>query len=147
MKNILLKIALLGFILCASAYTQNLGVGYSPYYGQASRRQEKPRLQDPFIKSIAERFNRDEGELYSLQEKGYGRFELIRLLLIALKAEKPFVQIIETRDKNIKISTIAKKYNLDYAAVYKEACEIKSELEKETTAQYNISVSSEGLKE
>jgi hypothetical protein len=144
MKNTVLKIILLAalynIISCINAYTQNLGIGYSPSYRSSQGKQEKDKSKDPFIKNIAVKFNWNPGELYFLREVGYGRVELIKLLLIAAKADVPLNPIIEARAKNMRISRIAKKYNVDYKSVYREAYIIRTELEAITTTQAEISM-------
>jgi hypothetical protein len=122
------------FILCLVSGTgsQNLGVGYSPYYG-AGGRYEKPMPKDPFMEKIAAKFNTNTTILYSLQEKGYGRLELIRMFLIAQKAGKSIGPVVEARDNKLRLSAIARKFSVDYETVYDESYRIKTELENSST--------------
>lgn len=140
MKNILRTVIVLfaAYFLGSgiNALAQYMGVGYSPYdAGMMQKKLENEKLKDPFIKGIAYKFDMNANDLYRLQERGYGRLELIRILLIARKADIPYGKLLEPRDRSVTLQRIAKKNNIDYKSIYEESYGIKSELERLTTSQ------------
>ena len=87
MNNRFLSIILLTFISVMVFYdnihTQGFGIGYSPSYhgGYPTDPAKLIPKKDPFMEKISLRFGENITILNSLRKKGYGRLELIKLLL------------------------------------------------------------------
>jgi hypothetical protein len=108
------------------------GVGLSPWdTTQQEKKQKQVQVADPFIKALARRFNASEDELTRLWYRGYGRNELIKLLLISREAGKPFRQVARDRERKERLSKIAGKYSIDYASLLDEAARVRNDLDIE----------------
>lgn len=116
-----------------SANEFDAGVGFSPWdSAYRSDRNKREQPGDPFIKLIAARFGHDEAELMKLWHKGYGRNELIKLLVISAKSGVPFKEIVRSRDKNVKLSKICEINRINYKDVLKEAAAARKDLDSKT---------------
>ena len=136
------------FYFClAFLYAQvNFGVGvdFTPRPAERTREKRKePEVKNEFIERISIRFNQNYDRLFSLYRRGYGYTELIRLLLIADKSEKPFDDIVKLRDKKERLSKIATSHGLAYKEIYFESRKIRTELESSTTAQHLLESTTE----
>jgi len=89
------------------------------------------KSSDTFITKIAEKFDYDEEKLQKLFHNGYGRNELIKLILITEESAKPFNDILKLREKPMPLRKIARKYEIDYRFIYDEAKKIELELKGE----------------
>jgi len=114
------------YLICS--ITQNLlcqnvdfGVGLN-FVGESNEKNTKKTeiSDDSVIKKIAEKFNIENEKLQKFFKQGYGRRELIKLILISNKANVTLDEIIKLR-KNNKIYKIALKYNLNYKEILKES--------------------------
>lgn len=90
------------------------------------------RSSDTFITKIAEKFDYDEEKLQKLFHNGYGRSELIKLILITEESGKTFNDILKLCEKSMSLRKIAKKYEIDYRFIYDEAKKIELKLKGET---------------
>lgn len=137
-----LLLILVSIFLDASAQDAEvgLGLGLSPWDSVSKRQDEKKKKQaDLFIKILARHFKTDEDELNKLWNRGYGRNELIKLLLISQKSGQELKEIIKQRDKKTRLSKLSEKYNLNYNEILDEQNALRKELD------YNVSISTEAV--
>lgn len=111
-----------GLVFISFIYGQNL----EEY---KSKQGKKPLLKDAFIERIAIKFDQKSDDLQPLRRKGYGKVEIIKLVLISQKSNQPLKELVKKRDKNERLTKIAQEYNLDYKQINLEAYEIKEEIE------------------
>ncbi|HBU69303.1 MAG TPA: hypothetical protein DEE98_02850 [Elusimicrobia bacterium] len=110
-----------------------VGAGFSPL-GPASgysREKKQDNQPDRFALKLAEKFDADAAELGALFYRGYGRGELIQMLLIARESKTLLKNLVRKRDRNTKLSSIAKDRGLDYDSIYALSSTIKYDIEKE----------------
>ena len=93
---------------------------------------EEPKPADPFIKTLAKKMDVHEQILAEAAEKGMGRMELIRLILISKKSGKLLPDLIRQIEKLVRFAKIASEAEVDNGAVKKEAKTLLKDLEKET---------------
>jgi hypothetical protein len=129
--------AFLTFLILLSAnsllFSQaDVGVGLSPWdYGPVEKKSIKDNPPDSFVKLLAIEQNQDEKELAKLFNTGFGRNELIKLALISGKSKEKLKDIVALRQKNMRLSSIAGKYNLDYGAILEESEAIRQKIDYE----------------
>ncbi|OQA92545.1 MAG: hypothetical protein BWY26_00175 [Elusimicrobia bacterium ADurb.Bin231] len=70
----------------------------------------------------------DATEIQSMKEKGLGREELIKVILISVKTKKNYEDIIRRRNRGETFDKICKRYKIDYEEIRKEAKAIKKEV-------------------
>ena len=95
---------------------------------------EEPKPVDPFLKTLAKKMDAPEQLLAEAAEKGMGRMELIRLILISKKSGRLLPDLIQQREKLVRFAKIASAAKVDNGAVKKEARTLLKQLEKETEA-------------
>lgn len=88
-----------------------------------------------FLRVSALHFGMSETELVKLWNRGYGRNELIKLVLLSRESKQELSAIAKVRDKNTKFAKIAEKYNVDYAKLTNDAAALRKDID------YKISVS------
>lgn len=130
---IIAELSITGSISTGQDVGVGFGVNVTPGAGKKAKPKSKKKqeLKDAFIERIAIRLDQDPDELHSLRRKGYGRVELIKLILIAKKTKQPLNEIVKLRNRKEKIKKIAEKYNLDYKKIYFQAKKIKLEIKRE----------------
>jgi len=102
------------------------GVDYQPL--------EKIHPQkDVYLTKIAEYFGEDINNLEKLWARGYGRRELIRLLLISQNAKISLKEVVALRDKKKSLMDISKKYAVDYTVITSSGEMIYQKLLTKTT--------------
>jgi hypothetical protein len=107
------------------------GDGVTPLESAPDQKKEKIlRPPDVYVEKIAEYFNAKANDVIRLWYKGYGRNELIKLLLIMQKSHRKVRELESMRDKNEELSKIAAKYNLDYEAILAEAIEVRRTIDR-----------------
>lgn len=103
----------------------DFGMGYSPRMTPDRKEEKKTEIkEDPYIRQIVTALNQKYDEVYLLHKRGYGRNELIKLIMISISAKKELKDVIEKRDSKMKISDIAKHYNIEYNNLRKGAEEL-----------------------
>lgn len=113
-------------------HAQQIGVGVEFSPGSSVKKKGKRitnRAENPFLIELAGKFAIEEKELHKLHNRGYGYAELIKIILISKKAEKPLEEVTKKRDKGKKIRKIAEDYKLDYREIHLEALKIKKEID------------------
>ena len=110
-------------------------VGLTPWDGSPYRKKEKSLTPDMFLRVSALHFGMSETELVKLWNRGYGRNELIKLVLLSRESKQELSAIAKVRDKNTKFAKIAEKYNVDYAKLTNDAAALRKDID------YKISVS------
>ncbi|HCJ67510.1 MAG TPA: hypothetical protein DHV62_09410, partial [Elusimicrobia bacterium] len=115
-------------------YGQQVGVGieFSPPEEIGVKKKGKRitnRAENPFLIELAERFTIEDKELNNLHNRGYGYVELIKIILISERADKPLEEVVKKRDKGKKMRKIAEDYKLDYREIYLEALKIRKEID------------------
>ena len=96
---------------------------------QTDNNDKSPMPQDPYVKTIAARFGADAAELEKLWRRGYGRNELIKLLVISLKSKTPLNDLVKDREKKARLSELCGKYGLSYRDLLAEAASIRKEID------------------
>lgn len=96
--------------------------------GQTAKPKEPPPV-DPFVRAMSERMKVSEDILADATAKGFGRAELLRLILISQKSGRPLKELIQERDKGARLAKIAQESNCDNWSVRREALAILKELE------------------
>ena len=71
-------------------------------------------------------------------QKGMGRMELIRLILISKKSGKSLMDLIQKRENLARWAKITSEANVDNRTLKKEAKILLKEIEKETEASQAI---------
>lgn len=121
-------ISVIIFLAALNCFAQiQIGVEYVPSSAieEPKKEEEKKMKKDVFVDELAKYFNVDAEKLHNLRNKGYGRFELTRLLLISSKTAVEFDEVIKKR-ANKRIAEIAKDCEIDYSQLYDEARCIKT---------------------
>lgn len=151
----MLKIRIILFFLmlitfCSFCFAQTefgAGVGLSPW----ERRHKKKKIikkPDNYIKAISKYFGMNVKDIAKLNYRGYGRNELIKLILISNYSNMDFNTIIRFRDKNLKLSRLCEKYRVDYKKILKDAeitrkiIDYEISAAKKTTHNYDVKNSS-----
>lgn len=109
------------------------GVGISPWDTSAPKKRKRPKTTDTYVKVIAKYFKMNEDNLARLWRRGYGRNELIKLILISQRGGQEFKKLIKQRDKNIKLSRMAEKYKVDYTQILEDASRVRKEIDYEVS--------------
>lgn len=118
---------------------------------------EEPKMKDvkeskspePFIQALSKRMNVPPNILTDATGRGMGRTELIRLILISKKSQKPLEDLIKEREKGTRLAKIAEAAQLNNRVIREEAkrilketeteeAKIKLELKRSTTAMAGI---------
>ena len=86
----------------------------------AVARQEEPD-EDPFIIQLATRTGTSEELLTDAWMKGFGRMEIIRLILMSKKSSKKLSDLMSERESGKPFKDMALELKLDPKAVKKEA--------------------------
>jgi hypothetical protein len=84
-----------------------------------------------FLRHYAYDYNLDLYELVKFEKRGFGRSEIITIALISQKTGKPMKEYGKRRlnEKNLTLKKLAEEAGMDYAAVYKQAQDIKKNIE------------------
>ena len=107
-----------------------------------SRKKEKDKRPDKFIWETGQFFGMKTDELVKLWNHGYGRNELIKILLMSRYSKKDLNEIVKLRDKNTKLAKIAEKYGLDYEKILDEAAKVRSDIDfRVERSTYTVAVS------
>jgi hypothetical protein len=111
----------------------------SSWDGTTKKKEKKPRLPDPYVKAIAAHFDQKIEDIHGLFLRGYGRNELIKMLIISQRSGATFKDLVKQRDKGKRLSQLAEKYKLDYYAVLDEATTVRAEIDKVAFAAAPVS--------
>lgn len=125
---------IIGFILCLwpALPCAQVGVGLDltpSMTGTRKGKKKKKKLKNPYVYHLTRHLELDYIEIRKLQKKGYGRIELIKVILIAQKADVPLKDIIKKRDKLIRLKTISEEYKVNYTDIRRESKRIRAEIE------------------
>jgi hypothetical protein len=129
----------------------DVGIGVSPWDNSTqSTDKKKPRPSDPYVRYLSKYFNQKDEDLQKLWSRGYGRNELIKLLLITKKSGKDLKESVRQRDKDTKLSRISEQYKIDYHQILTEAVTIRKEIDYEVARSTDsivdkIKINSEGV--
>lgn len=155
MKNLFTVISIAALTLLtgiAPIFAQaDVGIGVSPWDNTTQPTdKKKPRPSDPYVKYISKYFNQKDEDLQKLWNRGYGRNELIKLLLITRKAGKELKETVRQRDKDTKLSKISEQYKIDYNQILAEASGVRKEIDYEVSRSTDsimdkIKINSEGV--
>lgn len=109
-----------------------MGVDLTPSFSgsESKKKSKKKRLKNPFIFHFCNIFDQDYLKIRKLQKKGYGRLELIKVILISREAQVSLKEIVKDRNKLIPLRKIAEKYKLDYRALRAKSHQYKKQIEK-----------------
>lgn len=125
------------FLFSASLFAQSELYAF-PEVDFSKPKAEELKPVDPFIKTLAKKMDVPEQILAEAAQKGMGRMELIRLILISKKSGKPLTDLIQQREKLTRFAKIASQTNVDNGAIKKEARTLLKQIEKETEASQAI---------
>ncbi len=125
----ILVVIIFSYSISFSQVDFGVGFDFSPYpYSEPQKKKEEKKPPDYLIEQISKKFEQDTEKINNLFRRGYGYLELIKILLIVKKSGKDIEQILKLREKDKKLSEIAKKFDLDYEDIYNSAYKIKSEI-------------------
>ena len=102
-----------------------------PDLEEIAPKKTEARPANPFVQALARKFNVPEKILSEATDKGFGREELIRLILISKKSSKPLEDLIEERQKGARLAKIAKSAGQDNKQIRQEAGSVLKEVEAE----------------
>lgn len=120
-------------ILCTPSIRAQVGLGVDltpTFSGNSSSKSIVKKLKNPFVFHFCTVFEREYLEIRSLQKIGYGKTELIKVVLIARRAEIDLKEITDKRNKFIHLKSIAEQYQLDYRQIRADAKKYKVIIEK-----------------
>lgn len=87
-------------------------------------------IGSPYYRYLAYDFDIPIKELVKFERKGFGRVEIVEIILIANAEDKPIKELGNRRIKDhVPMETLAKEAGLNYREVVKVAREIKEEIE------------------
>lgn len=103
------------------------------------RFEEEPKIKkdkrkkpvEPFLQVLSKKMEISEALLEDVMEKGFGRMEAIRLILLSKKSAKPLEELAKMREKGTSFAKIAEECRQENRAIKKEAEKILKELQKE----------------
>ncbi|MFH1369160.1 MAG: hypothetical protein ABII64_08545 [Elusimicrobiota bacterium] len=138
-----LAIMICSFSVILSAESEfGAGVGFSPWDGSYYQKKDRTAVPDKFIRAAAIHFGISETDLAKLWYRGYGRNELIKVILISRDAKQELKDVVKLRDKNMKYAKIAEKYTLDYYKFTADAESARKEIDYEVSVStYTIEIS------
>lgn len=109
--------------------------------GNIKRVKEK-KPAEPFVQALSKKTDISEDFLTETIEKGFGRTELIRLILISKKSGKPLNELIKEREKGTRLAKISESAHLNSNAIRHEAEAMLKELkQKEAKIKMTLNVS------
>jgi hypothetical protein len=128
---------------CPAQTEFGAGLGFEPWDGSPYRKKEKDNKPDRFLLATAEYFQlADSGELVKLRNRGYGRNELIKLLLLSRDSKQELKDIVKLRDKFTTLAKISEKYQVDYDKMLDNAAAARKEIDyRVINSTYTIPVS------
>ena len=130
LKPILLTIPLyLGFTIHLFAQTDLYS--FPKIEEEGIKRTKQKRALEPFVEALSKRVNVSDSTLMNAMERGFGRSELIRLILISKKSGKSLPDLLQEREKGTSLKKISESAKLDNKALRKEALAMLKELETE----------------
>lgn len=136
-KILFLLLFIISFILTVPVSAEfDSGIGASPWDTTAPALKKEKQLKpaDNFIKVTAKYLNQSQGELNALWNRGYGRNEIIKLILISRKSSKPLAELIKDRDKKMKLSRLCEKNGINYTEILSEAVNARKEIDIQVEA-------------
>lgn len=95
---------------------------------------KKPKETKPvdvFARNLSKRIGVTETAISDALAKGFGRAELIRLILISKKSDTPLDDLLKEREKGTRLAKIAESKKQDNRSIRKEALALLKELEDE----------------
>ncbi|MBI4395621.1 MAG: hypothetical protein HY548_00905 [Elusimicrobia bacterium] len=113
------------FMLAVPALAQGLDAPESEIETSTAPLKTYP---SPFTKALAERFDRPVDPLKKLEMTGYGRTEMITLILISSESAKPWDELIKERGKGTKLRKIAEDAGLNYNDIFRRSEQIRKEI-------------------
>jgi len=122
-------------ILCMLAALEagaDVGVsaGISPLDDYSLRREKQlVRPADAFVKALAKHLEQNQDELTGLWNRGYGRNEMIKLILISKRSGVALKDITKQRDKGVKLLQLCEKYSINYADLLGEAKIVRTKVD------------------
>lgn len=129
MKNLILVALICAAIAQPLQAEIGAGVAVSPMEAYPrSKAAEKGKHPDAVISEIAMRLNADDAELQKLWNRGYGRNEIITLLLIAERGRVTLKTVVKERDKGTRFSTLCARYGIDHRAVIVDANAVRQSI-------------------
>lgn len=92
---------------------------------------KEKKIVEPFVQALSKKMEVPEKVLTKTIAKGFGRTEIIRLILISKKSHQPLEQLIKKREEGERMAKISESAKLDNRTIRKEAIEILKEMEIE----------------
>ncbi len=129
------------FIAGRARAEMGAGAGLSPWDTGSKKKEKQAKTADTFIRVLTDRFQLKLEDMEKLWAKGYGRNELIKLILISAHTNKELKEVQRKRERGVKFSRIAEEYKLDYPALLEEAKAVRREID------YKISTSTPAANE
>ena len=108
-------------------------------------------LGSPYYRHLAQDFNIDIKELVKFERKGFGRQEIVMLIIIANTLEKPLKEIGNRRIKEkVPMDVLVKEAKLNYGELVSAARDVKEDIESRglkdlPKAVYDVANSTPGV--
>jgi hypothetical protein len=131
LRDLKLILAASLFFAAAHAYAEaGVGLGLIPGsgFGSDDKKNDKKKAE-PFIAELAAAMSADGPKLEETHKNGYGRTEMITIILISKKSGAGIDEVMKYRHKLMPLAEIAAKYNLPYDSLKQEAIEVKKQIE------------------
>lgn len=96
---------------------------------QRSLDKNRQKKDDTFIAAIARRMNVENAPLQKLWNRGYGRNEIITLLLISERGRLPLVDVVKERDKGTRFSTLCARCGIDHTALLTDTAALRRQID------------------
>jgi hypothetical protein len=154
MKSAALFLLLLGLSATAKAVTDPIGAPEAPVMTStessvsADLTPSTTPIGSSYYRHLAYDFDIPIKELVKFERKGFGRIEIVEIILIANSMEKSPKDLGNRRIKDhVSMETLAKEAGLNYQELAKVAREIKTEIESRgdkdlPAASYDVGTSS-----
>ncbi|MDD5687628.1 MAG: hypothetical protein PHE88_07345 [Elusimicrobia bacterium] len=92
---------------------------------------KKPIVIEPFCRNLSQSvtyWQMTPEDIQVLKNKGFGYSELIKIILISKKTEKPLTDVVTRRNRGEDFKKICERYAIDYNEIKKETKRIKLEV-------------------
>ena len=126
------------FVLCGQPASAQPDIYSFPQIDDGSRtppsQHKKPKAVDPFVKALSKKTDVPEAMLTETLERGFGRLELIRLILISQKSGTLLPEILKLTEKGTRFAKICEPAKLNNRDIKKEAAAILKDVEKNAEA-------------
>lgn len=125
------------FYLLPAEISAQVGFGLEVFPGPTTDKKEtkkENKVANSTVSYIAAHFQVDNKEVEDLFERGFGYGELVRVFLIAQKANRPVKDVAKRRETEDTFKKICDRYKLDFWEIDAQAEIIQEEIKKNISA-------------